>query len=517
MDRRTAIKVITSASTGALLTACAPIAPASAPTAKPQAATPRSGGTIVYGGLDDITAVDGHVTSSPAYDTLYQVFDRLAEYDIHQQPQPRLAESWDISADGKQIKLNLRKGVQYHNGRELVSDDIKWNILRVRQPSIASGLLPTQSAWFTSIDTPDKYTVVLGSEQPRPAVFDFFEYLNIVDPSSASPTERSNKPIGTGPFAFVEWVQGDHFSTVKHKSYWQSGRPYADAFQMQVFRDPAAMMTQLETGVLDLVKSPPAHDFARIKADPAYQALLEPEGRFYYLGANMKMKPLDDKRVRQALAYTLDRKRFVDTVSLGIGTAQSCPWPSFSPAYEASKANAYSFDLDKARALLKDAGVSNLQLEIWPVSLYPELQDFAQIHQADLDKIGVKLTIRNADLASWVDTVVNQKYQGLYSTAFGTAQLFPSTLMSGAAYNPKANNSAFTSDAYTKLVDTMTAEPDAAKRKLLYSQLNDLLNDEAFVYPIATAPFRVAARSSLHNVEFLLHDAVTVVNSWKEA
>src|SRR5262249_4689702 len=160
-------------------------------------------------------------------------------------------------------------------------------------------------------------------------------------------------------------------------------------------------------GALDLVKSPPIHDFARLKSDPAYQALLEPEGRFFYLGANMTVKPLDDKRVRQALAYTMDRKRFVDTISLGFGTAQSCPGPSFSPAYEASKANVYSFDLDKARSLLNAAGVSNLELEIWPVSLYPELEDFAVIHQADLDKIGVKLTIRKVDLASWVDTIIN--------------------------------------------------------------------------------------------------------------
>jgi peptide/nickel transport system substrate-binding protein len=509
---------IAAASGASLLAACAPLAPASTVTQPPATPTPRRGGTIVYGGLDDITAVDGHVTSSPAYDTLFQVFDRLTEYDpTNQQPQPRLAESWDISSDGRQIKLALRKGVQYHSGREMVSDDIKWNILRVREPSITTGLLPTQSAWFTSIDTPDRYTVVLGTDAPRPAMFDFFEYLNIVDPTSAAPTERSTKPIGTGPFSFVEWAQGDHFTMARNPQYWQSGRPYADGYRMQVFRDASTMITQLETGALDLVKSPPIHDFARFKSDPNYQALLEPEGRFYYLGANMKMKPLDDKRVRQALAYTLDRKRFVDTVSLGFGTAQSCPWPSFSPAYEADKANAYAFDLDRAKFLLQAAGISNLELEIWPVSLYPELENFAVIHQADLAKVGVKLTIRKVDLASWVDTIVNQRYQGLYSTAFGTAQLFPSTLMSGAAYNPRANNSAFSSPAYSQLVEAMTVEPDAAKRKALYSQLNDLLIDEAFVYPIATAPFRVAARASLHNLEFLLHDAVSVANSWKDA
>jgi peptide/nickel transport system substrate-binding protein len=148
------------------------------------------------------------------------------------------------------------------------------------------------------------------------------------------------------------------------------------------------------------------------------------------------------------------------------------------------------------------------------VSLYPELEDFAQIHQADLAKIGVKMTIKKVDLSAWIDTIVGHKYQGLYSTAFGTAQLFPATLMSGAAYNPAANNSGFKSSAYTALVNSMSSEPDATKRKALYSQLNDMLIDEAFVWPISTAPFRIAARSSLHDVGFLLHDAVNLTDAW---
>jgi peptide/nickel transport system substrate-binding protein len=529
VSRRTALRLVLSGSGLALLAACAPASPqaaltptAPAPTAASAAGAvaaqpsapqqPKTGGTIHYAGLDDITSLDGHKSSSPAFDTMFQVFDRLTEYDLKLQPQPRLAESWDFSADQTQLKVNLRKSVQFHSGREMTSDDVKWNLTRVRDPKISSGSVPAQAAWFSAIDTPDKYTVILKSDQPRPGTFDFFEYVSIMEPVADG--AAVTRPVGTGPFTFVEWNQGDHFSAARNANYWQSGRPYVDGFVMTVFHDASSMITGLEAGSQDIVKDPPVQDFARLKGDPKYQLLLEPEGRFFYLGPNTLVKPFDDKRVRQALAYTLDRKRFVDAVSLGFGTAQSCPWPAFSPAYEASNANAYSYDLDKAKSLLNQAGVTNLQLEIWPVSLYPQLQEFAQIQQAALASIGVTATIKQADLASWVSTVIGHTYQGIYSTAFGTAQLFPATLLSGSAYNPAGNNEAFQSDQYTQLVSALGAETDATKRAQLYSQINDLLIDEAFVWPIATAPFRIGATARLQGLEFLLHDAVSFTNAW---
>jgi peptide/nickel transport system substrate-binding protein len=101
---------------------------------------------------------------------------RLITYDDKLVPQPQLAESWDFSTDAKQLKLNLRKGVQFHTGREFTSNDVKYNLLRVRDVKIAAGTFTNQSKWFTTIDTPDKYTVLLSSDQPRPLVFDFLEY-----------------------------------------------------------------------------------------------------------------------------------------------------------------------------------------------------------------------------------------------------------------------------------------------------------------------------------------------------
>jgi peptide/nickel transport system substrate-binding protein len=171
--------------------------------------------------------------------------------------------------------------------------------------------------------------------------------------------------------------------------------------------------------------------------------------------------------------------------------------------------------VDKARSLLDAAGVTSLDLEVWPVPLYPELTEFAQIHQADLAKIGVKLEIKPSSLATWVDQVVGHKYQGFYVTATGQAQLFPSTLVaSGAGFNPMGNNSGFSTDAYKQLVASLTSEPDASKRQQLYPRLNDLLLDEAFVWPLSSAPFRLVARANVRDLTFLLHDGMSFTNVW---
>ena len=145
------------------------------------AGQPKTGGTLRVGIPSDITTLDGIVRGGSPYESIWLIYDRLVTYDDKLKPLPMLAESWDLSPDYKQIKLNLRHGVQWHTGREFTSDDVKWNIVRVQDPKAGNGDFAAQASWFTAIDTPDKYTVVLQSDQSRPSIFDFFQQFNLVD------------------------------------------------------------------------------------------------------------------------------------------------------------------------------------------------------------------------------------------------------------------------------------------------------------------------------------------------
>ena len=119
-----------------------------------------------------------------------------------------LAESWEVSPDYKVVKLKVRKGVQWHSGRDFTSDDVKYNLLRGRGAKAGVGTYVNQSAWFTTIETPEKYTAILTSEVARPSKFDYFNAPSMVDQVMMEAPPATNTLVGTGPFTFVEWVQG---------------------------------------------------------------------------------------------------------------------------------------------------------------------------------------------------------------------------------------------------------------------------------------------------------------------
>jgi peptide/nickel transport system substrate-binding protein len=121
---------------------------------------------------------------------------------------------------------------------------------------------------------PDKYTIVLGSEVPRPGVFDFLQYFTIVDKNLMESPDTQTKANGTGPLTFVEWASGDHVTMKRNPNYWDGSLPYLDGIQTSIFRDSQAMVTSLEAGALDEVDSPGLLDLLRLRSDPKYQALV---------------------------------------------------------------------------------------------------------------------------------------------------------------------------------------------------------------------------------------------------
>jgi peptide/nickel transport system substrate-binding protein len=466
----------------------------------------------------NITTLDGTFTGVNQYETVWLIYDRLTAYDLNLQPQPMLAETWEVSDDHTQVKVNLRKGVQFHSGREFTSDDVKWNLQRIADPKAGAGSFANMSKWF-GIDTPDKYTVVLKSDKPRPAMFDLFEYINMLDHVTMEGPDARTKAVGTGPFTFVEWASGDHFTLAANKNYWLTGRPYLDGITVSTLGDAQSMVAQLEGGALDIIRTPPTRDLVRLRSDPSYQEIIhQGSGQAYGVAAEAEYPPLDNKLVRQALNFAINRARFVDTFLLGLGSPESLPWLPSSPAYDAAKNQAYTFDLARARALLEQAGATDIELDILTNSATPEFITFAQAYQADLATIGVKLNIKSLEGAALTDQLNNRKYRGLYTSTFGFAQLEPVTkFLNGRDTDPSSNNEGFKSDAYSQLIDAASVEPDLGKRKQLYAQLNDLLLDECFVMFIAPQPPTLLARARVQGVEHTLHQGFWYANTWLAA
>ena len=457
LSRRTALKLLGGGAGLTLVAACAPIAP-STPTAAPAEPRPNLPGcpgasaktpAARRRALRAVTAVDpdtldGSRLYAPTQLTVFQAYDTLTAFDAQRQPQAMLAESWTTSADGKQIELKLRKGVTFHNGRALTSEDVKFSALRVRDPKLAAAQLLFMSNWFSNITTPDPSTVVFKSERPRPA-------LSISSSSSTSwtktrwkaPNAKTNA-VGTGPFALAEWVQGVRMHWTKNKNYWRSGQPYLDELVFTIAPDPQTMVAQLEAGAADLALGPAVTDAARLRADTRYQVLVGSATGMLALGANTTAPPTDNKLVRQALSFAVDRKRFAETTLLNLtGAATNLPWPEGSPAYDATKNQTYTFDLDKAKALFAQAGVPGAELDL---SYSPNTAGTAalgQIIQADLAKIGVKLNLKPLELSAFNQMARDRKWTGMIAAAGGFAQVEPGSLFSLSSFYSETNNSGF--------------------------------------------------------------------------
>jgi peptide/nickel transport system substrate-binding protein len=554
VNRRNALRFLFAATGASLLAACSaptPSAPpattaagakptAGAPTAVPAAATsapatvataptpageqPKRGGTLRTGQVGDPLNLDPHYFTPLSGDTSFVVLDRLSAYDDNLQPQPQLAESWEQSSDLKQIKLNLRKSVQFHDGREMTSDDVKYSMLRVRDPKVAAfaSQLATQSAWFTTIDTPDKYTVVLQSDQPRPGVFDFLQYLNVVDQKALEAPDAATRLNGTGPFKFVEWIQGDHFSLARNPNYWASGKPYLDGITVSFFRDPQSQITSLEAGAIDVAALPQLREAARLKADSNYQVLaLSNVGQYFHMTANATMPPGSSKEFRQAVAYAADRQRFTDTVLYGlVGGPQDLPWAPQSPASEPAKNGLYSYDLDKAKALVAKSGLSDLSMDITYATggLQQEYTLLAQILQSELAKIGITATLKQVEPGVFLDQQIKRSYKGIILSAGAYAHLQEASFLFNSSRtfhnNGDFSSSGVKDEHWTQLATAAPTEPDAGKRKALYSQLNDVVLDLCGTMPLSRYAQTAVLRNNVRGLTYNQMPKFTYESAW---
>ena len=558
LTRRSALALLASATGAGLLAACGPASapaaptsppvatqpPAGAPTSAaaakpaagattvsaaastPQAQTqqPKTGGTLRWGQVGDLVTIDAILWSPVSNNTLGQVNEMLIDYDDDLTIMPRLAESWDQSTDNTQIKLNLRKGVQFHSGREFTSDDVEYNLLRARDPKNPyAAVVAVGSAWWSSWEKPDKYTIILKSDKPRPGVFDFLQYLRILDKDNMeNPDTATSKVVGTGAFKFVEWVPGDHFTLEKNPNYWESGHPYLDGVNITIYRDAQAMVAALESGTLDVADLVAIPDADRLRSDSKYKLYQTHDlGQFFYATVNAGQAPTDNKLVRQAINYAIDRQRFVDTVMKGFtGEVRALPWAKSSPAFDPQKNKAYAYDLDKARSLMAQSGVTNAQMNIaWALAGYAsEYEQLATIIQGDLAKIGIQTTLKPTDPPTFTQQGLgtNPPYNGMRLSAGAFCQLREagSEFALSRTFGYASNGAGFYDDQWTQLASGVATEPDPNKRKQMYDQINDYLLDQSFVMTITPYPDIDALRPNVMDMKYFLSTATNDRNIW---
>jgi peptide/nickel transport system substrate-binding protein len=396
-------------------------------------------------------------------------------------------------------------------------------MIRVRDPKNGfAAVVAPGSNWWTSIEKPDKYTVVLTSEKPRPGVFDFLNYLRIQDKDVRDGPDGPTKVGGTGPFTWVEWQPGDHINMVKNAQYWDTGKPYFDEYKIQIFRDQQSMVAALEAGTIDVAALAPVPDAARLKADPKYQIIeTHSIGQFFYAQMNAGQAPTDNKILRQAIGYAIDRKRFTEQIMKGfVGDPRNLPWADISPAFDAAKNNTYPYDLEKAKSLVAQSGLSNIEFDIaWALAGFSaEYAAIAQVIQADLQKIGIKTNLKPTDPGQFTQAGLgmNPPYNGMRLSAGAFAQLgeAASEFALSRTFGYASNASGFYDPKFQEMVTSASTEPDAGKRKGLYGQINDFLLDAAYCHTISAYSNIMACSARVRGMRWEPSTAVALREMW---
>ena len=349
--------VVVAGSAAELLAACG------TGTSTTAATTARKGGTAVFATEAEINSFDPRAGAWDSTGLQYArtVFDPLFAQAEDGTVKPYLAKSIDHNSDYTEWTIKLRPGVTFHDGSALDAATVKANIEGLQKSPL------TGSALFNLASTSVVDTLTLLVKTKTPWV-PFPVYLtgqlgHVAGLKQLADTSGKAQPIGTGPFMFKEWVPGDHFTAVRNPNYWQTGLPYLDSITYKPIIDPQSRENSLKAGNIDLMHSSDTQNVADLMKGSTFSqvndmtsVIGEPDLNFVML--NTAVAPMDDLRVRQALAYAIDRKKVIDTVYNGLSKVMDGPFPPGHPYYTA--VDFPGFDLEKAKSLVaaytKDKG-----------------------------------------------------------------------------------------------------------------------------------------------------------------
>ncbi|WP_141582237.1 ABC transporter substrate-binding protein [Actinomadura sp. WMMA1423] len=437
-----------------------------------------SGVVAAIGGEPD--QLDPHKTSSYfSFQVLENVFDTLVEPDQDLKMKPALAESWKTSADQKTWTFTLRKGVTWQDGSKFAASDVVYSYKRIIDKELSSAY---RFAGVEDITAPDDSTVVIKLDKPMPNLLTNiggYKGLAIVNKRNVESGEIAKRPLGTGPFSVASYKSGDSIRLTANNGWW-GGKPQIPAVTFRFVPEPTTAMEDLKAGEVDWTSNVPPQQVEQLSRnkDVALKSLVSND--YWYLSPNEARKPFDDARVRQALAYAIDREAIAQTTMYGNATVNQLAIPKTNPWY--TEYTGYSHDTARATRLLAEAGVRDLKIDMLVTKQYPETITAGQLIAAQLAKIGVTVKPRQVDWATWLDEQGKGKYDLLMLGWLGNLDpddFYYAQHRTGGKFNFQK----YSNKKVDSLLDAGRVETDEAKRKQNYADAARMIADDAsYIY-----------------------------------
>ncbi len=319
------------------------------------------GDTIIMGTIGDATNLLAPLASDASSSAIIgHVYNGLIRYDKDMRLVGDLAESWDVSADGREITFHLRRGVTWHDGEPFTAADVMFTYRLMIDPKTPTAYADRYKQ-VEHASTPDPYTFKVRYAEPlAPALVSWAMGIcpaHLLAGEDITTSALARSPIGTGPFRFVKWEPGERIVLERNEDYF-GGAPYIKRIVYSIVPDTTTMFLELQSGGLDYMGLTPLQ-YARQTDTPAFARRFNkfryPAFVYTYLGYNLRKPMFQDKRVRQAISYAIDKQEIVDGVLLGLGQPATGPYKPGSWPYNPD-VQRYLYAPDKARALLDAAG-----------------------------------------------------------------------------------------------------------------------------------------------------------------
>ena len=361
--------------------------------------TPVPGGSVVYGMTQDLASLDPHVdTDAGTRDVVFNLYEGLVKPTSDGGFIPAVASDCIISDDAKTYTFTLRDGVTFHDGTPVTIEDVKYSIDRYAE---IQGESSAFSSLVDSVEVQDDKTLVVNLKESYSEFLPMMT-IAIIPQSNEDP---AGNPIGTGPFKYVSYTPGQNLELEKYDGYWQEGVPSLDSVEFKFIADVDTAFVELQAGTIDILKYLTSAQAETLGDD--YNIVQGSMNLVHAMYLNSAYEPLSKTEVRQALCYAVDRDAINNFIFGGkshiIGSHMI---PAMSKYYEPEAETVYSYDPEKAKELLADAGYADgFDLEITVPSSYSQHVDSAQIIADELSQVGVNVTLNQVEWSTWLQDV----------------------------------------------------------------------------------------------------------------
>jgi glutathione transport system substrate-binding protein len=491
-------------------------------------AVAASGAGTALAAKDVVFAVASTFTTTDPYDandTLSQAmaksfYEGLFGFDKDMKLIPVLAESYDVSKDGLVYTIKLRKGVKFHDGTDFKADAVKTCLDRVTNPDNKLKRYGLYNNNIARTEVVDDYTARITLKTPFSPFINQLAHPSTVMISPAALKQWGNKdiafhPVGTGPFKFVEWKSTDYIKVAKFDGYWKKGYPKVDTITWKPVVDNNTRASVMQTGEAQFTFPVPYEMAEVLKAKPDLELVAAPSIVLRYLSMNVLHKPFDNPKVRQAIAYAINKEALAKVAFAGYASPAEGVVPK--GVEYAVNLGAWPYDVAKAKQLLTEAGYPNgFETELWSAYNHTTASKVTQFLQQQLQQIGIrtKITLLEAGqrvekVESWQDpaTAPVRLYYVGWSTSTGEADWALRPLLDGSSWPPRLFNTAYYKNPRVdEDIKAAQLTTDSAEKAKLYKDAQETIWKDAPWAPLVVEKLLSANNRKLTGV-YVIPDA----------